>query len=140
MKNINLSRMSSRDLGQLIRDAKRQQAVVAKRKPLATVRAKLTKLAKAEGYSIQELFGGATAPATKRPTPRKGKAVKRPGAKVPPKYRNPMNAQETWTGRGRQPRWVENALNVGATLESLLIQQEETSADTAPRGWATAQA
>ncbi|EPG2130958.1 TPA: H-NS family nucleoid-associated regulatory protein [Stenotrophomonas maltophilia] len=140
MKNIDLSRLSSRDLGQLIRDAKRQQAVVAKRKPLATVRAKLTKLAKAEGYSIQELFGGATAPATKRPTPRKGKAVKRAGAKVPPKYRNPMNAQETWTGRGRQPRWVENALKVGATLESLLIQQGEASADTAPRGWATAQA
>lgn len=140
MKNIDLSRLSSKDLGQLIRDAKRQQAVVAKRKPLATVRAKLTKLARAEGYTIDELFGGGTAPAAKRSAPRKGKAGKRAGAKVLPKYRNPMNAQETWTGRGRQPRWVENALNVGASLESLLIQQEEGNGGTPPDGWASAEA
>ena len=26
--------------------------------------------------------------------------------KVAPKYRNPANPKETWTGRGKQPRWM----------------------------------
>ena len=33
-----------------------------------------------------------------------------PGAprtvKVPPKYRNPENPEQTWTGRGNKPAWV----------------------------------
>jgi DNA-binding protein H-NS len=28
------------------------------------------------------------------------------GAKVAPKYRNPAT-QETWTGRGKAPKWIE---------------------------------
>ncbi|MEY2622455.1 MAG: hypothetical protein RIT26_2275 [Pseudomonadota bacterium] len=28
------------------------------------------------------------------------------GRKVAPKYRDPANPQNTWTGRGRMPRWV----------------------------------
>src|SRR5690349_737834 len=27
--------------------------------------------------------------------------------KVQPKYRNPENPEEVWSGRGRKPRWVE---------------------------------
>ena len=33
-----------------------------------------------------------------------------------PKYRNPENADETWSGRGRQPKWVQAALAGGETL------------------------
>lgn len=29
------------------------------------------------------------------------------GAKVAPKYRNPATGQ-TWTGRGKPPRWIQN--------------------------------
>jgi len=38
-----------------------------------------------------------------------------------PVYRNPSNSAETWTGRGRQPRWVRDALANGARLEDLVI-------------------
>ena len=38
-----------------------------------------------------------------------------------PKYRNPQNSAETWSGRGKRPRWVEVALARGASLESLVI-------------------
>jgi DNA-binding protein H-NS len=31
---------------------------------------------------------------------------RRPNPKVFPKYRNPKNRSETWTGRGKQPRWL----------------------------------
>ncbi len=41
---------------------------------------------------------------------------------VPPKYRNPNDPTQTWTGRGRQPKWVSELLNQGYTLEQLKIQ------------------
>ena len=40
---------------------------------------------------------------------------------VAPKYRN--EAGETWTGRGKQPKWVAEALASGLTLEDLMIEK-----------------
>ena len=37
------------------------------------------------------------------------------------KYANPLSPAETWTGRGRKPRWVEAALKSGKSLSDLLI-------------------
>ncbi len=37
----------------------------------------------------------------------KGKRAKRSSAKVAPKYRNPHTG-ETWTGRGKPPKWIAN--------------------------------
>jgi DNA-binding protein H-NS len=36
---------------------------------------------------------------------------------VLPKYRNPTPPFETWSGRGRQPRWIRAQLEVGKRLE-----------------------
>ena len=36
-----------------------------------------------------------------------------------PVYRNPHNSAETWSGRGKQPGWVAQALTEGHSLESL---------------------
>ena len=41
--------------------------------------------------------------------------------KVIPKYRNPAQPSETWSGRGRQPRWVQLALQSGQMLEDFEI-------------------
>ncbi len=43
------------------------------------------------------------------------------GSKGLPKYANPSNADQTWTGRGRQPGWVKDALSQGQSLEDLAI-------------------
>lgn len=40
---------------------------------------------------------------------------------VAPKYRDPNNRENTWTGRGRQPKWVEAFLNGGGRLEQITI-------------------
>ncbi|MDO4223180.1 MAG: H-NS histone family protein [Acinetobacter sp.] len=40
---------------------------------------------------------------------------------VEPRYRNPANAEQTWTGRGKQPRWLAEEIKKGKTLESFLI-------------------
>lgn len=40
---------------------------------------------------------------------------------VEPRYRNQSNAAETWTGRGKQPRWLVAEIEKGAKLEDFLI-------------------
>jgi len=42
------------------------------------------------------------------------------GKKVAPKYRNPANAEQTWTGRGVSPTWVQE-LKAAGTLDTALI-------------------
>src|SRR3954467_6140397 len=43
---------------------------------------------------------------------------------VSPKYHNPDNPEETWAGRGRKPKWVEERLESGSSLDDLLINWE----------------
>ena len=38
-------------------------------------------------------------------------------------YRNPSNSAETWTGRGRTPKWVRDAIASGVCLEDLTINR-----------------
>ena len=40
---------------------------------------------------------------------------------VEPRYRNKNNPSDTWTGRGKQPRWLVAELEKGAQLEDFLI-------------------
>ncbi|OTG76443.1 DNA-binding protein [Acinetobacter terrae] len=40
---------------------------------------------------------------------------------VEPRYRSKKNPSETWTGRGKQPRWLVAELESGAKLEDFLI-------------------
>ena len=37
------------------------------------------------------------------------------------KYRNTANSDETWTGRGRKPTWLVEALAAGSSLEDFAI-------------------
>jgi DNA-binding protein H-NS len=46
---------------------------------------------------------------------------RRPYPKVLPKYQNPRNPAERWSGRGKQPRWVRAQLEAGKGLEHFLI-------------------
>ena len=40
-------------------------------------------------------------------------ASARRGSKVAPKYRNPHNYDQTWTGRGMKPRWLQALVDQG---------------------------
>ncbi|MEO4090746.1 H-NS histone family protein [Acinetobacter pittii] len=40
---------------------------------------------------------------------------------VEPRYRNKSNSDETWTGRGKQPKWLVAEIEKGAKLEDFLI-------------------
>ena len=41
--------------------------------------------------------------------------------RVLPKYQNPDEPSETWSGRGKQPRWLTQALKTGHTIEEFVI-------------------
>lgn len=118
---IDLKGLSAKELKTLITQAKKQQSALNKRKPIAEIRKRIAAFAKSEGYTIVELFGGKTA--STRGTA--AKAAKKTGAtrKVAPKYRNPGNPKETWTGRGKQPRWLAEQVKKGKKPEDFLIKK-----------------
>lgn len=60
--------------------------------------------AREHGFNLAELTG-----------------VKTTRSKSAPKYANPANPQQTWSGRGRKPLWVQEHLNDGKPLEELAI-------------------
>lgn len=41
--------------------------------------------------------------------------------KVAVRYRNPHNAAEQWTGRGRQPLWVKSWVESGKSIDLLRV-------------------
>ena len=124
--SIDLNGLSAKELDALIAQAKKRRTTLSKRKPIAVVRRKLTELARAEGYSIGELFGGgvpqaarsSSAPAKTGRKSTKGYKL----GKVAPKYQNPDNPSETWAGRGQQPKWLASRLTGGKTLDDFLIK------------------
>ncbi len=124
--SIDLTGLSAKQLDALIKNAKKRQTLVAKRTPIAKVRAQLTRVAKAEGYSIEELFGAPAstgrgkAKVAKAPSSRAGRKL----GKVAPKYRNPANTKETWTGRGKHPRWMAELIAKGKKVEDFLIKKK----------------
>ncbi|WP_331488494.1 H-NS histone family protein [Luteimonas rhizosphaericola] len=122
---IDLNALSPKQLDALISEAKARKTALRKRKPIAAIRKRIVDFAAAEGYTIQELFGGragatAKAPAAKRATKQ---AAGRKLGKVPPKYRNPAAPTETWTGRGKQPRWLAALVKKGRKPEEFLIKK-----------------
>jgi DNA-binding protein H-NS len=75
---------------------------------LAEARKALEAKAAELGVSLADILG--TTPA------------KRAKAAVAAKYRNPKNPDETWSGRGRKPRWLTVALtSVGAKMDDFLV-------------------
>ena len=101
MRDSQLQKLSLKELTTL--QTRINQAIAEKRiEERSEVRAKMEEIARASGFSAAELFGG-----------RRGK-----GGKVAPKYRNPKDPSQTWTGRGRRPNWMVEA---GGNPERFLI-------------------
>jgi DNA-binding protein H-NS len=64
------------------------------------------------------------------------RAPRRKYPKVLPKYCNPLAPSETWSGRGKRPRWVVAALETGHRLDEFKIDnvEEGTRKRRAARG------
>lgn len=51
------------------------------------------------------------------------KRERRKYPKVVQKYRNPQEPSQTWSGRGKQPRWVAKLLRSGARLDDMIMPE-----------------
>jgi DNA-binding protein H-NS len=65
----------------------------------------------------KELPQSVTADGPSNDAPRERRSYPR----VLPKYQNPNEPSETWSGRGKQPRWLTAALKTGHTIEEFVI-------------------
>lgn len=54
-------------------------------------------------------------------------ASRRPYPPVLPKYKNPAQPFETWSGRGKQPRWLSAQLKSGKKLDAFRIKSPDGS-------------
>jgi DNA-binding protein H-NS len=63
----------------------------------ATLRKKVTDFVKSHGFDVKDLFGGRA-------------KLRGPAA---PKFQDPANPENTWTGRGRMPRCMAQATTGG---------------------------
>jgi DNA-binding protein H-NS len=67
-------------------------------------------------------------------SPKVDRAPRRKYPKVVAKYFNPQSPLETWSGRGKQPRWLVAALEAGHQLDEFKISNLDKS--TAKKGLA----
>ena len=104
-----ISELSVEELKRLQEEA---EALIASKKDQAIEDAynQIIEIAENVGFSVEQLleFGAQK----RKKTTRKS---------VEPRYLNKNNAEETWTGRGKQPRWLVAEIEKGAKLEDFLI-------------------
>ena len=105
--SLDLSNLSLKELKKLERDVASAISTFDTRLKAVAI-AELEAHARQMGFSLAELTGGSV-------------SAKRGRAPAGDKFRNPANAADTWSGRGRKPRWFVAALASGADANDLLI-------------------
>ena len=107
---IDLEKMTSKEL----KDLQTQVESALKgafARERAQARQAAEKAAAEFGFSLNDVFGGSE----------NGRRKSDDKPVSPPKYRNPADDSQTWTGRGRKPAWFNDALASGSTPEDLEI-------------------
>ncbi|WP_329956710.1 H-NS histone family protein [Collimonas humicola] len=87
---------------QALKDREHQEQVKAREQILA--------IAQGAGISLQDLFGAQS----------RGKTTTSK-AKVAVRYRHPSDSLLQWTGRGRQPKWVQDWVASGNSLDTIRV-------------------
>jgi DNA-binding protein H-NS len=105
---VDIKNLNHNQLNELISKAQSRQTELRKEK-VAKLREKINALIKAEGFTFDDVFG-ARAPKSKRA-----------GTTVAAKYANPDDATQTWSGRGKRPRWFNESLKAGKKESDLLV-------------------
>ena len=106
MRQINVDKLSLKDLITLELKVKKAIAM-AKERERSELKSRIEIMAQDSGFSVDELFA-------------RGRGAMK-GRTVAPKYVNPDNSSETWTGRGRKPKWLVAKLSKGAKMEQFAI-------------------
>ncbi|MCK9540257.1 H-NS family nucleoid-associated regulatory protein [Dokdonella sp.] len=104
---IDLKSMNHNQLSDLIERARARQNELVKEKA-TKLRDKINAMVKAEGLGLDEVLGRSSTRTRSR-------------SKAKPKFRNPENPEQTWSGRGKRPNWFHAALAAGKKESDLLI-------------------
>ncbi|WP_394540318.1 H-NS histone family protein [Lysobacter enzymogenes] len=115
--NIDIEKLNLRELTALLSAAEQRKQQIANRRSVASVRRQAVALAAQHGYTIEELFGDQPA----AETPARKRSPRRKASKVAAKYRDPENKRNTWSGRGRMPRWLAQKTKYGRSVTDFLI-------------------
>lgn len=107
--SVDLKNLSHNQLNDLINQARVRQEELQKEK-FNEVREKVLNIIKEEGFTFDDIFGARA--------PRK---TRRTGT-VAPKFQNPADPAQTWSGRGKRPRWFNDALAAGKSEDELRIK------------------
>ena len=103
-----LDSMSRKELETLKKDVDKALSTVSDRERKAAIDA-AERAAAEYGYSLTDLANGAV------------RGSKKSKSKSPAKFRNPENPDETWSGRGRKPRWLVDAESAGRTADEFAV-------------------
>ena len=105
---IDLNSMDRKELEKLRKDVDKALDSLTGRERKAALAA-AEKAAAEHGFTLSEL----TAAGAARP--------KKSGSKGDAKYRNPADPKQTWTGKGRRPRWIVEAEAAGRPMSDFQI-------------------
>ena len=112
ISTANPAEMSEDELRQLVLEAEKELSDRLARRTRQTLK-EARRLAAEVGFEVNFTKAGKPAGGKTKEPGSRGKAVQ--------KYRNPDNAADTWSGRGRPPKWVQAALEHGQELSDLVI-------------------
>ncbi len=126
--------MATNVASQLAQIQRQKEALLKKEQALMSkshdkVLAQIVKLAKDAGLTASDITSAMNAGKPAKAKAKAAKASKKTGSrgKVEPKYQNPANPAQKWTGRGKLPTWAQ-AMKSAGTLDSALIAQPATPA------------
>jgi DNA-binding protein H-NS len=105
---MDLNAMSRTELTKLRSDVEKALATLADRERRAAIAA-AEKAAAEFGFSLAELTANGAV------------SAKRGKPKSAPKYRNPADPEQTWSGRGRKPGWIVEAESAGRAISDFAI-------------------
>ncbi len=109
MANIDLSGYNLSELKGLQHDIDKE-IKSRQHQDLQKAREQILAIAQELGVSVEELLAAG------------GKKLKgSKGQKVQARYQNPGDNSQTWTGRGRQPKWIAEGIAKGKTLDDFRI-------------------
>jgi len=112
---VDLKAMTRKELEKLKTNVERELTRTIERDKKAAIGA-AQKAAREHGFDLHEVVG-AEKPAKVTKSKKKPKTVV-----TPPKYRHPENPEVTWTGKGRQPKWIKEAEAAGRSRDEFLIK------------------
>ena len=112
--SVDLKSMNRKELEKLKAQVEKALAKVSERE-LKAARDAAEKAAAAHGFSLDDVT--AAPKAAKRGRKPAGAAK----TKSPAKYKNPADATQTWTGKGRQPEWFKAEVAKGTDPSKMEI-------------------